>query len=195
MTKLIFSSFLGGGIYILKINPAIWLGLTFMLRRFVYDWVRLDYRLTGLDLVEVNPSLAANQTEIDTTVDAALEVTYIHNRSLLLWGMDRISVLAGYPAFCISIRSLNSVFSIQPGRIIETIGRISGIWLSIKAESFAYDSTVCPRSSDPFCVVTYYTKWVTTSWTYSTYVQWRIHGERMFKRGEKWVKIRENWQI
>ena len=27
--------------------------------------------------------------------------------------------------------------------------------------------TVCPRSSDPFYVVTYYVKWVTTSWTYS----------------------------
>ena len=24
---------------------------------------------------------------------------------------------------------------------------------------------VCPRSSDPFYVVTYYLKWVTTSWT------------------------------
>ena len=28
---------------------------------------------------------------------------------------------------------------------------------------------VCPRSSDPFYVVTYYTEWVTTSWTYSMY--------------------------
>ena len=27
--------------------------------------------------------------------------------------------------------------------------------------------TVCPGSSDPFYVVTYYIKWVTTSWTYS----------------------------
>ena len=25
--------------------------------------------------------------------------------------------------------------------------------------------TVCSRSSDPFCIVTYYIKWVTTSWT------------------------------
>ena len=28
-------------------------------------------------------------------------------------------------------------------------------------------STVCPRSSDPFYKVTYYIKWVTTSWTES----------------------------
>ena len=28
--------------------------------------------------------------------------------------------------------------------------------------------TVCPRSSDPFYIVGYYIKWVTTSWTYST---------------------------
>ena len=27
--------------------------------------------------------------------------------------------------------------------------------------------TICPRSSDPFHIVTYYMKWVTTSWTYS----------------------------
>ena len=29
--------------------------------------------------------------------------------------------------------------------------------------------TVCPRSSDPFYVVTYYSKLVTTSWAYSKY--------------------------
>ena len=27
---------------------------------------------------------------------------------------------------------------------------------------------MCPRSADQFYVVTYYIKWVTTSWTYST---------------------------
>ena len=29
-------------------------------------------------------------------------------------------------------------------------------------------STICPRSRDPFYIVTYYIKWVTTSWTIST---------------------------
>ena len=28
---------------------------------------------------------------------------------------------------------------------------------------------ICPVSSDPFYIVTYYIKWVTTSWTYSIY--------------------------
>ena len=28
-----------------------------------------------------------------------------------------------------------------------------------------YERTVCPRSSDPFYIATYYIKWVTTSWT------------------------------
>ena len=28
-------------------------------------------------------------------------------------------------------------------------------------------NTVCPRSSDPFHIVSYIIKWVTTSWTYS----------------------------
>ena len=29
--------------------------------------------------------------------------------------------------------------------------------------------TICPKSSDPFYIVTYYIKWVTTSWTHSMY--------------------------
>ena len=29
-------------------------------------------------------------------------------------------------------------------------------------------TTVCPRSSDPFYIVSYYKKWVTTSWTHSS---------------------------
>ena len=28
--------------------------------------------------------------------------------------------------------------------------------------------TVCPKSSDPFHIISYYIKWVTTSWTHST---------------------------
>ena len=35
--------------------------------------------------------------------------------------------------------------------------------------------TVCPRSSDPFYIVSYYIKWVTTSWTDGSFpmdVQW-----------------------
>ena len=31
--------------------------------------------------------------------------------------------------------------------------------------------TVCPGNSDPFYIVTYFIKWVTTSWTYSTYCE------------------------
>ena len=30
-------------------------------------------------------------------------------------------------------------------------------------------NTVCPGSSDPFYIVSYYIKWVTTSWTHSIY--------------------------
>ena len=35
-----------------------------------------------------------------------------------------------------------------------------------------YKYTVCPGSSDPFYIVTYYIKWVTSSWTYSIFL-WR----------------------
>ena len=31
--------------------------------------------------------------------------------------------------------------------------------------------TICSRSSYPFCIVTYFIKWATTSWTYSTCAQ------------------------
>ena len=34
------------------------------------------------------------------------------------------------------------------------------------------DGTVCPGSSDPFYIVTYYIKWVTISWTHSSYFRW-----------------------
>ena len=30
--------------------------------------------------------------------------------------------------------------------------------------------TLCPRSSNPFYIATYYIKWVTTSWTHSIFV-------------------------
>ena len=33
---------------------------------------------------------------------------------------------------------------------------------------YIYACNMCPRSSDPFYIVTYYMKWVTTSWTNST---------------------------
>ena len=32
--------------------------------------------------------------------------------------------------------------------------------------------TICPRSSDPFYIVIYYIKWVTSSWTNSTLIKW-----------------------
>ena len=38
------------------------------------------------------------------------------------------------------------------------------------AELLASDNTVCPRSSDTFYIVSYYIKWVTTSWTHSSKV-------------------------
>ena len=41
--------------------------------------------------------------------------------------------------------------------------------------------TACPRSSDPFYLLSYYIKWVTTSWTYS-----------IIKIGVKWMKLSSN---
>ena len=33
------------------------------------------------------------------------------------------------------------------------------------------DNNMCPGSSDPFYIVTYYIKWATTFWTHSNYIQ------------------------
>ena len=38
----------------------------------------------------------------------------------------------------------------------------------LRAHPAPHVCTVCPRSSDPFYIVTYYIKLVTTSWTHST---------------------------
>ena len=38
-----------------------------------------------------------------------------------------------------------------------------------------YLRTVCPKSNAPFYIVTYCTKWVTTSWTYSIYYICRLY--------------------
>ena len=46
--------------------------------------------------------------------------------------------------------------------------------------------TVCPRSSDPFYLVAYYMKWITTSCTYSILVLKSMHvEEKQFFSGEK----------
>ena len=46
-----------------------------------------------------------------------------------------------------------------------TIWRVDGTGPSALVLARQWQSTVCPRSSDPFYIVTYYIKWVTTSWT------------------------------
>ena len=41
-----------------------------------------------------------------------------------------------------------------------------------------YTYTVCPRSLDPFYIVTYYVKWDETSWTYSMWIVGYLLGWR-----------------
>ena len=42
--------------------------------------------------------------------------------------------------------------------------------------------TLCPRSSDPFYIVSYCIKWVTTSWKHSTYFFLFNHESKCFKQ-------------
>ena len=53
-----------------------------------------------------------------------------------------------------------------------------GLDHSVKKKPLKHNGTVSPRSSDPFYIVTYYIKWVTTSWTYSifTWLEYYILG-------------------
>ena len=48
-------------------------------------------------------------------------------------------------------------------------------YMSLLCEKYTYISTICPRSSDQFYIVSYYINWVTTSWTNSTYLQKMKH--------------------
>ena len=50
---------------------------------------------------------------------------------------------------------------------IMTRGKCAGCSTKLKRKIKYQDlsSTICPRSSDPSNIVTYYIKWVTTSWT------------------------------
>ena len=61
----------------------------------------------------------------------------------------------GY-ALCISFKHAHSPFQPLNSFIMQ--------FSSFKNSRFIC-LTVCPRSSDPFYTVTYYMKWVTTSWT------------------------------
>ena len=40
--------------------------------------------------------------------------------------------------------------------------------------------TVCPRSSDPFYIVTHYVNWVTTSWAYSMFNTYDLLASQFF---------------
>ena len=60
--------------------------------------------------------------------------------------------------------------------ILTVLPAVAGLSRSSILSRYIYD-TVCPRSSDKFYIVTYYIKWVTTSWTNDSVMvnrQWNI---------------------
>ena len=68
---------------------------------------------------------------------------------------------SSWQVFCPTAACLLSRWCNQEGTPAGLCGCIwKRIWFT--------DFTVCPGSSDPFYIVTYYMKWVTTSWTFST---------------------------
>ena len=46
---------------------------------------------------------------------------------------------------------------------------VTGRWAIVQLDIYIVRYTVCPGSNDPFCIVTYHIKWVTTSWTHSIF--------------------------
>ena len=85
---------------------------------------------------------------------------------MLYYGPCR-SVVSGY-TFCQSFRSgLNRIRSDHLENRIPGSGfRPVRSMVIILPSPPKYTYTVCPRNSDPFHIVSYYIKWVTTSWTY-----------------------------
>ena len=53
--------------------------------------------------------------------------------------------------------------------------------ICLKKKTIYEYNTVCPRSSDPFYIVTYYIKWATSSWTYGKY---QLHRKRDLRAQE-----------
>ena len=51
-------------------------------------------------------------------------------------------------------------------------------------------TTVCPRSGDPFYVVSYYIYWVNTSWTYSIFLDWILLDMQIFFFVELFIELR-----
>ena len=85
-----------------------------------------------------------------------------------------------YLSHSISFISLH--LSLLPSLFVDTRwrwGSMTRPWLTISRPSWPgllpgthslwLFTTVCPRSSYPFCIVTYYIIWVSTSWTYSIF--------------------------
>ena len=54
---------------------------------------------------------------------------------------------------------------------------------------YTYIHTVCPTSSDPFYIVSYYIRWVTTSWTYSTSTCMSNLDDKCFFFSTKYLEI------
>ena len=84
---------------------------------------------------------------------------YIHKRSSS--GSSHLTFLLSYK-LCIPFTQIFEIFlSLFKNEVRITISKmLSGLK--------CIEYTVYTGSSDPFYIVTYYIKWVTTSWTYST---------------------------
>ena len=60
-----------------------------------------------------------------------------------------------------------SIYNIYPWRRCRDTAKLSNSGRHTVRWKLQQTFTVCPGSSDPFYIVTYYMKWVTTSWTHS----------------------------
>ena len=62
---------------------------------------------------------------------------------------------------------MGTIWSKEINKKISTDKNISKKSSDGGKENAVFSYAVCPRSSDPIYIVTYYVKWVTTFWTYS----------------------------
>ena len=93
--------------------------------------------------------------------------------------MLKIKILSCIRIFSDNLQEWRNVRSLSwPGQVLRPV-------LCLPYGCVFVRDTVCPRSSDRFCIVTYYIKWVTTSWTYSKIKRSRTN----------WPYERSNWPI
>ena len=104
--------------------------------------------------------------------------TIICIQGLMVFQRDNISNSSFH--FNYLLECIHFSFKNYPFLNVLFIQRIYGYYFFFVAFVFHIFFTVCLGSSDPFYVVSYYVKWVTTSWTHSMFKNFSLRVNVIF---------------